>query len=84
MTNSERVRRLRWLCRRGMKELDVLLASFLRSQEAALEVGEWPHFESLLALEDDVLWDYLQSPANAPEPFVDLIDGIRGRHVPTH
>ena len=84
MTDSDRVRRLRWLCRRGMKELDVLLDAFLHSEQAALERGEWPDFESLLALEDDVLWDYLQSPACAPEPFAGLIDGIRGRHVPTH
>jgi succinate dehydrogenase flavin-adding protein (antitoxin of CptAB toxin-antitoxin module) len=66
-----------------MKELDVLLDSFLRSQELALERGEWPGLESLLALEDDVLWDYLQAPACAPERFAGLIDGIRGRHVPT-
>jgi succinate dehydrogenase flavin-adding protein (antitoxin of CptAB toxin-antitoxin module) len=67
-----------------MKELDMLLGSFLRSQELALERGDWPDFESLLALEDDVLWDYLQSPASAPESFTGLIDGIRGRHVPSH
>ena len=49
-----------------MKELDVLLISFLDTQEGALARGEWADFESLLALEDDLLWDYLQSPARAP------------------
>ena len=81
MTVSARVRRLRWLCRRGMKELDVLLVAFLNSQEAALERGEWPDFEALLALEDDKLWDYLQFPERAPGLFTGMIQGIRGHHV---
>ena len=84
MTDPARVRRLKWLCRRGMKELDVLLDAFLRAQETALAHGQWPEFEALLALEDDVLWDYLQSPSLAPEPFPALVEGIRGHHVSAH
>lgn len=84
MTDSDRVRRLKWLCRRGMKELDLLLTAFVRSQEAGLNRGDWPDFEALLALEDDVLWDYLQSPALAPDSFSALIEDIRGHHVPAN
>ena len=84
MTDSDRVRRLRWLCRRGMKELDLLLTSFVAAQQAELERGDWPGFEALLALEDDVLWDFLQSPALAPETFTALVEGIRDHHVPAN
>lgn len=59
-----RVRRLRWLCRRGMKELDVLLEDFLARNTAALQAGEWPELEDLLGLEDDQLWDCVLNPAS--------------------
>ena len=59
----------------------MLLVAFLNSQESALERGEWPDFEALLAVEDDKLWDYLQFPERAPEPFTGMIQGIRRHHV---
>jgi antitoxin CptB len=59
---TARVKRLTWLCRRGMKELDVLLEHFVASQRAALEQGEWPQLEKILRAEDDLLWDWLQNP----------------------
>ena len=59
---ADRVRKLRWLCRRGMKELDVLLESFLDQNQQALERGSWPEFEALLQSEDDVFWVWVQHP----------------------
>ncbi len=59
---SLRLRKLNWLCRRGMKELDVLLERFIAEESSALKLGQWPELEALLALEDDKLWDYLQQP----------------------
>ncbi len=66
-----RLRKLRWLCRRGMRELDVLLEHFVACNTAALQAGQWPELESLLALEDDRLWDILVTPAKctADEPL---------------
>lgn len=58
-----RVRKLKWLCRRGMKELDVLLESFIGKHAEELEQGAWPELEPLLAMEDDRLWDIVQNPA---------------------
>ena len=63
MTDIDRVRKLKWLCRRGMKELDILLGQFIVKQQAALSTGAWPEFESLLQTEDDILWDWLQDPS---------------------
>ena len=61
-----RVSKLKWLCRRGMKELDVLLERFLDQHQQQLLDGRWPELESLLQNEDDLLWDWLQQPACEP------------------
>ena len=85
MDGTDRVRRLRWLCRRGMKELDILLERFVCSRKAELEHGDWPALEALLAREDDVLWDVLQDPgAESDEAFRDLLSAIRDSDARTH
>lgn len=50
---------LRWRCRRGKKELDVLLGRFLEQHLAHLEVAERSALERLTALEDDDLLDQI-------------------------
>ena len=78
MKGEARVRKLKWLCRRGMKELDVLLEQFLVVQQAALAEGQWPELESLLQTEDDVLWGWLQNPAaSSALPYCELLARIR-------
>ena len=52
--------RLRWLCRRGMLELDILLDEFLRLHHSELDPRERQAFERLLALDDAVLWQHIQ------------------------
>ena len=46
---------LRWRCRRGKKELDVLLGRFLERHLASLDAAQRDALERLLALEDDDL-----------------------------
>lgn len=48
---------LRWRCRRGKKELDVLLARFVERHLAGLDAAQRAAFERLLALEDEDLLD---------------------------
>ena len=61
-----------------MKELDVLLDRFLECQSQPLGEGRWPEFESLLEIEDDVLWDWLQNPSAEPAaPYRHLLERIR-------
>ncbi|MBT8060019.1 MAG: succinate dehydrogenase assembly factor 2 [Xanthomonadales bacterium] len=80
MPDNDRSRRLQWLCRRGMKELDVLLERFLRDEATALGQGAWPGFEEMLREEDDVLWDWLMNPAlPAAERYRKLLERIRER-----
>ncbi len=78
MTGSARLKRLRWACRRGMKELDFLLEGFLERESQALEEGGWPAFETLLECEDDQLWDWFQGRTPAPtHELRKLVDAIR-------
>lgn len=59
--------RLRWRCRRGMRELDVLLGRYLDRRWAQADIGERVSFERLLAVEDDLLWRWFMGR----EPIVD-------------
>lgn len=61
----DRLKKLRWQSRRGMKELDVLLEAFIEAQAERLLAGDWPGFERLLDQEDDVLFDWI-SGRNLP------------------
>ena len=49
------LRRLQWQCRRGTKELDLLLQRYLDQQFHLADTQEQHLFEELLQLEDDVL-----------------------------
>lgn len=65
--------RIRWLCRRGMKELDVLLERFLASAYDELTEPERQAFEALLMAEDPDLYGLLArqiEPADAVQARV--------------
>ena len=79
MQQPGRVNKLKWLCRRGMKELDILLENFLDQHLHELNEGCWPEFESLLQQEDDRLWDWVQQPACEPaSAYRAVLEEIRG------
>lgn len=50
---------LRWRCRRGKKELDVLLGRFLDRQLTGMSAAQRAAFERLLTLEDEDLLDLI-------------------------
>ena len=78
MLDSARPGRLRWRCRRGMKELDLLLERFMEQHNEALIAGHWPELEALLETEDDLLWEWLQNPAVPhADRFRSLLERIR-------
>ena len=78
MGDIERVRKLKWLCRRGMKELDILLEQFIDNHQESLAGGSWPELEALLRTEDDLLWDWFQDSSNpAASRYRELLDQIR-------
>ncbi len=57
---------LRWRCRRGMQELDILLLRYLDQQYEHAEHAQKLAFAALLQQQDDVLWDWL-SGRDVPE-----------------
>jgi len=66
----ERLKKLRWQSRRGMKELDVLFEAFFEKQAGPLLDGAWPQLESLLGQEDDVLFDWVSGRNLPADPAV--------------
>lgn len=74
--------RLRWRCRRGMLELDILLGNFLDGAYQA-ESGEVKRaFEELLTYQDQHLQDLLFGDEQAEEARIaDVIQRIKN-HPP--
>ena len=48
--------RVRWRCRRGLLELDIVLQRFVDTYYAKLNEAELRQFETLLDLSDSDLW----------------------------
>ena len=63
-----RLARIRWRCRRGMLENDLILARFLDASGRSLTEGDVASLDALLDLPDNELWDVLAGRAEAPEP----------------
>lgn len=63
-----------WRSRRGMLELDLLLADFVRERYPQLETADQAAYRNLLAREDRELWDWLQGAA--PPPPLARITGL--------
>ena len=64
----ENLRRLRWRCRRGMRELDQLMGRYLDRAWAADSEAQRGVFLALLDTEDDRLWHWFmghEEPADA-------------------
>ena len=53
--------RIRWDCRRGMLELDIVLAQFMEQNFERLTPHEVEAFKDLLAYSDPDLWGLIQS-----------------------
>ncbi len=71
-------RRLTWRCRRGMKELDLVLTRYLREHRPAAAAAERASFERILELPDPLLAAYLMGRESAPDPQMqELLDLLR-------
>ena len=62
--------RLRWQCRRGMRELDVLMTRWLERDWASASMPERAAFQQLLALQDPELAEYLLRGERHPDPVI--------------
>ncbi|ABI56685.1 protein of unknown function DUF339 [Alkalilimnicola ehrlichii MLHE-1] len=72
------MKRLRWRCRRGTKELDILFERFLAKGYGALTDSERVTFERLLDCEDDQLQAWLLTDRRPTDGALDaLVQRIR-------
>jgi len=74
---AEKIAQLRWSCRRGMLELDLLLGRFLDQHFQDLAAEEQALFQELLAFTDQELFAWLlggQAPQNPR--FIPLLKKI--------
>ncbi len=71
---------LRWRCRRGMKELDVLLGRFVDEEWSSTSVADQESFWRLLDSQDTTLYAYfLGNERPAAVELAALVDRIAGR-----
>jgi len=72
-TEEAGLRRLRWRCRRGMRELDQLMLRYLDAGWPQADEAERAVFLRLLACEDDKLWRWFMGREQAADPELDAL-----------
>ena len=68
--------RIRWHCRRGLLELDLLLDRFLETRYGQLDTGQKDAFSRLLELPDIDLWDLVTGRAKTDDGACAQIVGM--------
>ncbi|MPZ41958.1 MAG: hypothetical protein GEV05_00885 [Betaproteobacteria bacterium] len=70
--------RMRWRCRRGLLELDLVLSVFVREELERLPAQELALFARLLDASDNDLWDWISARSEPSDPaLVDLVRRLR-------
>ncbi len=59
--------KIRWQCRRGLLELDLILEKFNRQHLAGLDPVQLERYQELLAYPDNDLLDLVMARAAAPD-----------------
>ena len=65
--------RVRWRCRRGLLELDIVLGRFIEQRYPVMDEEQRVVFEELLDLPDTELWDLItdkREPTHASQRVV--------------
>jgi succinate dehydrogenase flavin-adding protein (antitoxin of CptAB toxin-antitoxin module) len=65
---ADELRRLRWRCRRGLLENDLVLARFLDRHAAGLDQERLAALNALLESDDNDLWDLLSGRVECRDP----------------
>ena len=73
---GEALNRLRWRCRRGLLENDLVLERFLAAHGAGLEGERLSAFETLLDYADDELWGIVSGRSECPDPALGEVVGM--------
>ncbi|PIX04088.1 MAG: succinate dehydrogenase assembly factor 2 [Gallionellales bacterium CG_4_8_14_3_um_filter_54_18] len=76
--NPAVLQRLRWRCRRGLLELDIVLGRFVDAHYAQLSEPERKIFDDFLDMADNPLWDMISGRKEAvSDEQVALLETIR-------
>ncbi|MEK6664333.1 MAG: succinate dehydrogenase assembly factor 2 [Pseudomonadota bacterium] len=67
--------RLRWKCRRGMLELDLVLNQFLEQDYSALDLASRQAFVTLLEAGDEELWTLITDEEVCATPELQAVMG---------
>ncbi len=59
--------RVRWRCRRGLLELDIVLGGFIEQRYPLLDEAQRVAFDVLLDMPDTALWDMIAGRMPAPQ-----------------
>jgi len=77
------IARVRWACRRGMLELDILFQPFVETQYEAMTDDDKNTFIRLLECEDPELFAWFMGHEQCQDPLLaDMIIKVRGRPAP--
>ena len=68
--------RLRWLCRRGTKELDMIMSRYLEHHYETASMADRDKFKLLLEMPDPDLYDLLLGRSEATDPELRQIVGL--------
>ena len=63
--NPDFLQRVRWRCRRGLLELDIVLGRFVEAHYILLSASEQQTFEEFLDMADNPLWDLVSGRQDA-------------------
>jgi len=70
--------RVRWLLRRGMKELDVVVTRYYEQHYPNVSEAEQATFVRLLeTVEDPDIWSWVMDYSPVPAEYADVIDRLR-------
>jgi len=69
--------RLTWRCRRGVRELDLLLQGFLTNEYPRLSPQDKHRFAEMLEAQDPVLLDWFWGRAAPPPELETIVERIR-------
>ena len=69
--------RIRWRCRRGLLELDLILQGFLAAEYERLDDVEHAVFSRLLDSDDNELWSWVSGRSSPSDPaYAGLVERL--------
>jgi antitoxin CptB len=75
--DHRRLERIRWRCRRGMLENDLVLTRFLAAAGESLTEEDVAHLDALLDMTDNALWDMIAGRIDPDPGLAEFVARLR-------